>query len=346
MPASTAELGELRPLMFSIAYRMLGSVTEAEDVVQDAYLRLHERSLAGDVIERPEAYASTVATRLAIDALRSARRNREIYTGTWLPEPLPDDDADPAHRIERDETLSFAFLAVLERLGPVERAVFLLREVFDVDYADIAAIVERDEAACRQIMHRARARIADGRPRFEADAARDAALARLVLRRARGRRRRRVSRAVLADDVVFYGDGGGKAPAVRHPLLGAVAVARFLAGLVRRGEGMGVHLDRTSANGEAALRVSAPDGATLSVLMVHVDGGRVSVVGNQLNPEKLRHLGPVGDLNALVSGPSAKRRRTSPGRAAQPLELGQQRGERARPVALRVLLLGRAARRP
>ena len=107
---------------------------------------------------------------------------------------------------------------------------------------------------------------------------------------------------VLADDVVFYGDGGGKAPAVRHPLLGAVAVARFLAGLVRRGEGMGVHLDRTSANGEAALRVSAPDGATLSVLMVHVDGGRVSVVGNQLNPEKLRHLGPVGDLNALVSG--------------------------------------------
>jgi RNA polymerase sigma-70 factor (ECF subfamily) len=301
MPASTAELGELRPLMFSIAYRMLGSVTEAEDVVQDAYLRLHERSLAGDVIERPEAYASTVATRLAIDALRSARRNREIYTGTWLPEPLPDDDADPAHRIERDETLSFAFLAVLERLGPVERAVFLLREVFDVDYSDIAAIVERDEVACRQIMHRARARIADGRPRFEADASRDAALvdsffAALEAGDVDG------LASVLADDVVFYGDGGGKAPAVRHPLLGAVAVARFLAGLVRRGSGMGVHLERTSANGEAALRVSARDGATLSILMVHVDGGRVSVVGNQLNPEKLRHLGPVGDLNALVSG--------------------------------------------
>ena len=304
MPASTAELGELRPLMFSIAYRMLGSVTEAEDVVQDAYLRLHERSLAGEVIERPEAYASTVATRLAIDALRSARRSREIYTGSWLPEPLPDDDADPAHRIERDETLSFAFLAVLERLGPVERAVFLLREVFDVDYGNIAAIVERDEAACRQIMHRARVRIADGRPRFEADAARDAALldsffAALQAGDVEG------LAGVLADDVVFYGDGGGKAPAVRHPLLGAVAVARFLAGLVRRGEGMGVHLERTSANGEAALRVSAPDGATLSMLMVHVDGGRVSVVGNQLNPEKLRHLGPVGDLNALVSSPPA-----------------------------------------
>ena len=244
MAASTAELGELRPLMFSIAYRMLGSVTEAEDVVQDAYLRLHERSLAGDVIERPEAYASTVATRLAIDALRSARRSREVYTGTWLPEPLPDDDADPAHRIERDETLSFAFLAVLERLRPVERAVFLLREVFDVDYADIAAIVERDEAACRQIMHRARARIADGRPRFDADATRDAALVDSFFAALQAGDVDALA-GVLADDVVFYGDGGGKAPAVRHPLLGAEAVARFLAGLVRRGEGLHVRLDRT-----------------------------------------------------------------------------------------------------
>jgi RNA polymerase sigma-70 factor (TIGR02957 family) len=304
MPASTAELGELRPLMFSIAYRMLGSVTEAEDVVQDAYLRLHERSLAGDVIDRPEAFASTVVTRLAIDALRSARRTRELYTGTWLPEPLPDDDADPAHRVERDETLSFAFLAVLERLGPVERAVFILREVFDVDYADIAEIVERDEAACRQIMHRARARIADGRPRFEADAARDAALtdsffAALELGDVDA------LASVLADDVVFYGDGGGKAPAILHPIRGAVSVARFLAGLVRRGTGMGVQFERTRVNGEPALRVGAADGATLSVLMVHLSDGHVSVVANQLNPDKLRHLGEVGDLNALVSGEGA-----------------------------------------
>ena len=152
MPASTAELGALRPLMFSIAYRMLGSVTEAEDIVQEAYLRLHERSLSGEPIERPEAFASTVTTRLAIDALRSARRTREVYTGTWLPEPLPDDDADPAHRVERDETLSFAFLAVLERLGPVERAVFILREVFDVEYADIAAIAKHDVGANRYVL--------------------------------------------------------------------------------------------------------------------------------------------------------------------------------------------------
>jgi RNA polymerase sigma-70 factor (ECF subfamily) len=296
-----AELAELRPLMFSIAYRMLGSVTEAEDVVQDAYLRLHERSLAGERIERPEAFASTVTTRLAIDVLRSARRTREVYTGTWLPEPLPDDDDDPAHRVERDETLSFAFLAVLERLGPIERAVFLLREVFDVGYPAIAHIVERDEAACRQIMHRARQRIADGRPRFDADAGRDAALVETFFAALEAGDVDGLA-SVLADDVVFYADGGGRAPAVAHPVQGAVAVARFLAGLIRRGAGMHVHLERTRANGEAALRVSDPDGATLSVLMVHVDGDRVTVLGNQLNPEKLRHLGAVGDLNALMGG--------------------------------------------
>jgi RNA polymerase sigma-70 factor (TIGR02957 family) len=303
MTESSAALPQLRPLMFSIAYRMLGSVTEAEDIVQDAYLRLHERALAGEVIDRPEAYASTVTTRLAIDALRSARRNREVYTGTWLPEPLPDADGnnDPAHRVERDETLSFAFLAVLERLGPVERAVFLLREVFDVDYADIASVVERDEAACRQIMHRARARIAEGRPRFDADAARDAALLDSFFAALDAGDVDALA-GVLADDVVFYADGGGRAPAVQHPIHGAVAVARFLAGLVRRGKGMHVRMERTAVNGESAVRVSARDGATLSVLMVHVDGGRVTVLGNQLNPAKLEHLGPVGDLNALVSG--------------------------------------------
>jgi RNA polymerase sigma-70 factor (ECF subfamily) len=301
MPASTAELGELRPLMFSIAYRMLGSVTEAEDVVQEAYLRLHERSLGGEPIERPEAFASTVATRLAIDALRSARRTRELYTGTWLPEPLPDDDAGPAHRVERDETLSFAFLAVLERLGPVERAVFILREVFDVDYEGIAEIVERDQAACRQIMHRARVRIADGRPRFEADAARDAALTDAFFTALEAGDVDALA-SVLADDVVFYGDGGGKAPAILHPIHGAVAVARFLAGLVRRGVDMGVRLEPTRMNGEPALRVTTSAGAELSVLMVHLEDGRVAVLGNQLNPDKLHHLGAVGDLNALVAG--------------------------------------------
>ncbi|WP_407358048.1 RNA polymerase sigma factor SigJ [Microbacterium sp. LTA6] len=295
----------LRPLMFSIAYRMLGSVVEAEDVVQDAYVRLQERQAAGTAINNPDAFAATVATRLAIDTLRSARHTREVYIGPWMPEPLPDADTDPAHRIERDETLSFAFLAVLERLGPVERAVFLLREVFAYDYPTIAAIVERDEAACRQIFHRAKARIADGRPRFDGASDRDAALTEAFFAALEAGDVEGLI-GVLAEDVVFYGDGGGRAPAIRQPLHGAVAVARFLAGLVRRGESLGVRLDRTNVNGGAALRITGPDGAILSMLMVHVEGGVVHTVANQLNPDKLGHLGTVGDLTALLESGGAR----------------------------------------
>ncbi|GAA4371123.1 RNA polymerase sigma factor SigJ [Agromyces bauzanensis] len=301
MPGTAVVPEELRPLMFSIAYRMLGSVVEAEDVVQDAYLRIEERRVAGLNIENPEAFASTVATRLAIDALRSARRRREVYVGPWMPEPLPDDDADPAHRVERDETLSFAFLAVLERLGPVERAVFLLREVFAYDYPAIAEIVGRDEPACRQILHRAKARIADGRPRFDADEERDAELTDAFFAALEAGDVDRLV-GVLADDVVFYGDGGGRAPAIREPLRGSVAVARFLAGLVRRGALMGVRHERRPVNGTPALWVRAPDGALLSILMVQFDTGTVQVIANQLNPGKLTHLGPVGDLYALIGG--------------------------------------------
>jgi RNA polymerase sigma-70 factor (TIGR02957 family) len=299
--AETAVAEELRPLMFSIAYRMLGSVVEAEDIVQDAYLRIEERRAAGLRIENPEAFASTVTTRLAIDTLRSARRQREVYVGPWMPEPLPDDDADPAHRIERDETLSFAFLAVLERLGPVERAVFLLREVFAYDYPAIAEIVERDEAACRQILHRAKARIADGRPRFDAAADRDAELTDAFFAALEAGDVDRLVSA-LADDVVFYGDGGGHAPAIREPLRGSVAVARFLAGLIRRGTQLGVRYEHRPVNGAPALWVRGPDGALLSIVMVQLDGGSVQTIANQLNPEKLAHLAPVGDLYALLSG--------------------------------------------
>lgn len=291
----------LRPLMFSVAYRMLGSVVEAEDVVQDAYVRLQERQAAGEAIRNPDAFAVTVTTRLAIDVLKSARRNREIYVGPWMPEPLPDDDADPSHRIERDETLSFAFLAVLERLGPVERAVFLLREVFAFDYPAIAEIVDRDEAACRQIFHRAKVRISDGRPRFDGAVERDTLLADAFFAALEAGDVDRLV-AVLADDVVFYGDGGGRAPAIRQPMHGAVAVARFLTGLVRRGAQLGVSFERRSTNGAPAVWVHGPDGALLSVVMVQFDGGSVQVIGNQLNPEKLAHLGAVGDLFALMRG--------------------------------------------
>ncbi len=291
----------LRPLMFSVAYRMLGSVVEAEDVVQDAYVRLQERAVAGDEIRNPDAFAVTVATRLAIDVLRSARRSREVYVGPWMPEPLPDDDADPAHRIERDETLSFAFLAVLERLGPVERAVFLLREVFAYDYRAIGEVVDRDETACRQILHRAKARIAESRRRFDGIDERDSALSDAFFSALEaGDVEQLVDR--LADDVVFYGDGGGKAPAIQHAMHGAVAVARFLGGLVRRGATVGVRFERRPVNGAPALWVRAPDGALLSVLVVEFAAGSAQVIANQLNPEKLAHLGPVGDTVALFGG--------------------------------------------
>jgi RNA polymerase sigma-70 factor (ECF subfamily) len=289
----------LRPLMFSIAYRMLGSVADAEDVVQTGMLRMHERSTSGEPIDRPDAFASTVATRLSIDALRSARRTREVYVGPWLPEPLLVDDTDPAHRIEQDETVSVAVLTMLERLGPVERAVFVLREALGLDYGEIAEIVERDPAACRQILHRARQRVATGAARFDAD---DGDAARLVAEFLEALRAEDVDAVVrvLADDVVFTADGGGKAPAIQRPMAGDVAVARFLVGLMRRGAGFGVILEPTVANAEPSVRFRGADGATLSVLTLHLEDGAIRSMSNQLNPDKLQHLAPVGDLFALL----------------------------------------------
>src|SRR5262245_7041179 len=224
----------LRPLMFSIAYRMVGSVSEAEDIVQDAYLRLQRsgqlpgagraaqtpdrgapadesaRAEAAEPVRSPEAYAATITTRLAIDHLRSAQARREAYVGPWLPEPmLTDEDADPAYQIERDETLSLAFLVLLERLSPVERAVFVLREVFQYEYEEIAEIVGKEPSNCRQIMARARRHIEDQRPRFEASPQRRRELAAQFLAALNDGDVEGLER-LLAQDVAFYGTVAGR----------------------------------------------------------------------------------------------------------------------------------------
>ncbi|TDU86584.1 RNA polymerase sigma-70 factor (ECF subfamily) [Kribbella voronezhensis] len=289
---------ELRPLMFSIAYRMLGSVVEAEDVVQEAFLRLHRSSQDG--VDNLEAYATTVTTRLAIDTLRSARVRRERYVGPWLPEPILDSpDVDPAYRIELDDTVSMAFLVLLEALSPVERAVFVLREVIGYEYAEIAAVVDKSEANCRQIFARAKTRIKDGQPRFAASREDRDRLATEFLGAIRNGDLAGLER-LLAENVVFVGDGGGRTPAVQQPIIGVVAVARFLLGLMRQGDRLGVLLDLVQANGQPALRIRAADGAMLGVLTIDVDTDRIVGLNNILNPDKLGHLGPVGDLNTLL----------------------------------------------
>ena len=237
----TAE--ELRPLMLSIAYRMVGSFSEAEDIVQEAFIRLHE---AGDV-ESPKAWLSTVVTRLAIDHLRSARVRREQYTGTWLPEPVLADPAPDA--AVRAESLSMAVLVLLESLTPVERAVFVLREAFDYGYDEIAEIVGKSEDNCRQLATRARRHVDERKPRFEPSREqREELVRRFVKAISEGETEPLVE--LLAADAEFYGDGGGKAPAVGRTMAGAEAVARLLAGFARVGGRRGATAQFAEVNGE------------------------------------------------------------------------------------------------
>src|ERR1700744_2551147 len=225
--------------MFSIAYRMTGSVGDAEDIVQEAVIRTYRAAGQGP-IESPKAFVTTTTTRLAIDHLRSARVQREAYVGTWLPEPLlsgsllSDPAPGPAERAEMSDSLSLAFLVLLESLSPVERAVFLLREVFGYDYAEIASSVDKSEANCRQIFTRARRHIDQGRPRFEASRRQGTELTERFLAALSGGGDIEAFIALLAPDVVMYGDGGGKAPAARTPIRGREQVARLLRGLARQ----------------------------------------------------------------------------------------------------------------
>lgn len=280
---------QLRPLMFSIAYRMLGSVVEAEDIVQDAFVRM-QRNPDLDV-ESPEAFATTVTTRLAIDHLRSARVRREQYVGSWLPDPLltSGTESDPAHRAELSDTLSMAFLVLMESLSPVERAVFLLRETFGYDYDRIAAIVEKSEANCRQIFTRARQRIDQRAPRFEVSEQRRDELARRFFAACETGDLAALEE-LLAEDVVFYGDGGGKGPAVKRPVEGREQVARFVLGIVRQAVRTQVRIEPAAVNGEPGACLVDVDGTVLAVLSLEIGAGGVHALRNQLNPDKLAHL--------------------------------------------------------
>jgi len=292
---------ELRPLLFGLAYRMLSSVAEAEDVVQEAFLRYRRARAEGAAVASPKAYLSAVVTRLAIDELRSARARRETYSGQWLPEPLLTDEGagDPAVLTEQADSLSMAFLLLLERLTPAERAVFLLHDVFGYGYDEVAEIVGRSESNCRQIALRARRHVEGGKPRFEASRReRDELAARFFAAAGDGDVDGLVG--LLAQDVVVVGDGGGKAPQWGRPIVGADRVARLFVNLGRRMARLGATFEPRQVNGQPGAIARAPDGRIVNVLTIEISGGAIQAIRSVINPDKLGHIGPVADAWALL----------------------------------------------
>jgi RNA polymerase sigma-70 factor (TIGR02957 family) len=294
------EFTELRRSAFAIAYRMLGSVSEAEDVVQEGFLRLHRAREGGERIESPRAYLSTIVSRLSLDHLRSAVVRRETYVGEWLPEPLvASADDDPARAAEMADSLSLAFLVMLESLSPEQRAAFLLREVFDEPYDRIAEIVGTSEQNARQLATRARRHVEERRPRFETSREQREELATRFFAAAEEGDLQGLEE-LLAHDVVFRGDGGGKAPAAARPLHGRARVARTLMAGLRAGARFGFIMRREEVNGQPGAVFCDREGRLLSVMTFDVAEGQIQGVSAIANPDKLRHLGPVADLGALL----------------------------------------------
>jgi RNA polymerase sigma-70 factor (TIGR02957 family) len=295
------EFDELRPSAFAIAYRMLGSVSDAEDVVQEGFLRLHRARASGEQIESPRAYLSTVVSRLSLDHLRRAGVRRESYVGEWLPEPLvPSVDDDPARKAEMADSLSLAFLVLLESLSPEQRAAFLLREVFDEPYDRIAEIVGTSEQNARQLAARARRHVDQRRPRFETSREQQEELATRFFAAADEGDLEGLEE-LLAHDVVFRGDGGGKAPAAPRAIHGRAKVARVLiAGWRALGGFGGVTTRRAAVNGQPGALFLDREDRLISVAILDVAEGQIQGVSAIVNPDKLRHLGPVGDVRALL----------------------------------------------
>ncbi|MGW2639340.1 RNA polymerase sigma-70 factor [Streptomyces sp. NPDC001348] len=290
------EFEELRPLLFSIAYRILGSVSEAEDAVQETWLRLDGSTTPPT---SAKAFLSATVTRVSIDVLRSARVRREAYVGPWFPEPLLSDPyQDPARSAELADSVSMAALVLLERLSPLERSVFVLREVFAFGFDEVAAAVGRSEDACRQLLVRARRHMRAGRPRFEAD------------RRERQELAARFFDALkdgdvgalqdlLAADVQLVGDGGGKAPQLARAVTGAVNVARLLASVFPWLARIDVSFEPCEVNGQPGAVFRDRDGKVLHTLALDVLDGQIQTIRTVINPDKLGHLGPVADAWAV-----------------------------------------------
>jgi RNA polymerase sigma-70 factor (ECF subfamily) len=291
------EFEELRPLLFAIAYRILGSVAEAEDAVQETWLR-YESSPTQP--RSTKAFLSAVVTRVSIDVLRSARVRRETYVGQWFPEPLLTDPyEDPARSAELADSLSMAALLLLERLSPLERAVFVLRDVFGFGFPQIASAVGRSEAACRQLAVRARRHMDDGRPRFEADRRERDELAARFFDALRDGDVDGV-RELLAADVQMVGDGGGKAPAFAKGVIGADNVARVLASISPVLARVDARVEPREINGQPGAILRDRDGKVVGTLTLDVLGGQIQTIRSVVNPDKLGHVGPVADAWAFA----------------------------------------------
>jgi RNA polymerase sigma-70 factor (TIGR02957 family) len=294
-------LDELRPVAFAIAYRMLGSVSEAEDVVQEALLRVHQALDSGEGIASPHGFVTTVTTRLAINELHSARARRERYVGEWLPEPIiTDGHDDPARQAEMTDSLSLAMLVLLESLSPEQRAVLLLHDVFGYGYSEIVAIVGKSEENVRQLATRARRHVEQRRPRFQTTREQRDELARRFFAAAQQGDLAGLE-ALLAHDVQLTGDGGGKAPALARSLRGRSRVARTLINYFRLGARLpGVSFRPVEVNGGPGALYFDAQQRLISVMALDISGGQITSISAIANPDKLTHLGPLGDLRSLL----------------------------------------------
>jgi RNA polymerase sigma-70 factor (TIGR02957 family) len=298
----TELLDDLRPRAFAIAYRMLGSVSEAEDIVQEVLLRVHNAIEGGEEISSPRAYAATITTRLAIDELRSARARRETYIGEWLPEPITERvEDDPARHAEVADSLSLAFLVLLESLSPEQRAAFLLHDVFDYDYDKVSEIVGTSEQNARQLASRARRHVQDGRARFDASEEQREKLAENFFAAVENGEFEGLE-TLLAEDVELHGDGGGIAPAIRHPIYGRVKAAQMMRNWGRLAERIGgFQIRRVVVNGQPGAEFLDSDGRLINVMALDIADGQIQTIRSIVNPEKLGHLGPLADVNELFA---------------------------------------------